>query len=241
MTLKQSNFTSIQKFSRCSLTSVGRSSLNRLVVAFVWFALVSTVVSSTFGQTLISRNSHLNFNYVFGAGPDVFQDTQELTASTLNLSDIHSIGHAQSESGSVPAGPWSAGISVGIQQQYSITGTAGLLSGIEASGASVGDTSTSGFGSAGLFSSNPGNSLILNFDLTQAQVYSLTGEIAFVGGASSTQTAVALQRWDGIVWQNVHNSLFLSGNQGAFDWSGTLDAGQYRMFSGLNLSLPAGN
>jgi hypothetical protein len=81
---------------------------------------------------------------------------------------------------------------------------------------------------------------MMYFDVNQAQDYSLAGEVAFTG-ASSIHTAVALQRWDGIVWQNVHNSAFLPRGQGAFGWSGTLNPGEYRMFSGLNVSLSGGN
>jgi thiamine pyrophosphokinase len=67
--------------------------LKRLIPACFCFALASNITNPVLGQTLIVRNSHLNYNYSFGAGANVFQDTQELTPDTLNLSDIHSLGH----------------------------------------------------------------------------------------------------------------------------------------------------
>jgi hypothetical protein len=192
------------------------------------------------GQVIVARDSYLNYNYTFGGGAVTFSDNQTLNPTSLVLFDNLGIGHSQMESGANPPGPWSAGIDVSLAQQFEITGSLSNFSRIQANASSTGETFTSGFGSAGLFSSNPGNRLLMSFNVNQAQDYTLIGDIAFTG-ASSTQSAVALQRWDGIVWQNVHNSAFLLGGQGAFNWSGTLNPGEYRMFSGLNLSLPGGN
>ncbi|HMO15998.1 MAG TPA: hypothetical protein PKD64_18430 [Pirellulaceae bacterium] len=192
-------------------------------------------------QLIVGRDSHLNFNYVFGAGGSVYSDTQILNAMTQDLNDNLAIGHSQMEGGSNPPGPWTAGIDVELAQQYSITGSLGNFSQIQASGFSTGETFSTGFGSVGLHSSSPGNRLMLYFDVIQPQDYSLTGEIAFTGTSPGAQNQVALQLWDGIIWANVHNSLFLPGSQGSFDWTGTLNPGEYRMLSVLGLSLPGGN
>jgi hypothetical protein len=190
-------------------------------------------------QVLVQRDSHLNFNYTFGGGSTVFQDNRTLNPTSLVSSDSLSLGHTQTEQGTVPAGPWTAGIDVALNQNFSISGPLDRFHRIQATASSRGETVTDGFGSAGLFAANPGNRLFLYFDLHQSEEYRLVGELAFTGAASS-QTAVALQRWDGVVWQNVRTTIGLPDSQGAFDWSGSLAAGEYRLLSGLNLSLPGG-
>jgi hypothetical protein len=185
---------------------------------------------------LVQRDSHLNFNYIFGGGSTVFQDNRTLNPTALVSSDSLSLGHTQTEHGTVPAGPWTAGIDVALNQDFLISGPLNRFHRVQATATSRGETVAEGFGVSGLFATNPGNRLFLNFDLHQSEEYRLAGQLAFTGVASA-QTVVALQRWDGVVWQNVRTTIGLPNSQGAFDWSGSLVAGEYRLLSGLNLSL----
>ena len=68
--------------------------------------------------------------------------------------------------------------------------------------------------------------------------YTFTGNLTRDPDVIATGNSVDLQRWDGIVWQNVAGTLFLSDFQGDFDDAGTLSAGLYRLRArmGMNAS-----
>lgn len=183
-------------------------------------------------MNLTSRASTQNYNYLYGGGPDAIQDTYLNTAGGLLATDTMEKHFAQQGEGWYPPANihWIAGVSVDLYQTYAITGPLGNASSISGSGY----TNVSSFieedGLALMRSSSPGNELVAEFSLTAATDYRLNGLFETTDG-TNLPGQVALQRFDGIVWQYVHTSLFLPGSESAFDWSGTTGPGNYRLLA----------
>lgn len=210
----------------------------RKTLCAVWCLGVG--VASLSGQTLTSRSSTLNYNYVFGAGADAHVDANSVVAPALALSDTQSTGFTDSTSGVLPNGqPYSAGVFSDLAQEYAASGSIGLFQSISASATTHVGASATGAGLAYMYSANPGNELILNFTVDEAVDFHLTGSITHP--APGAFSFVALQFFDGIVWSNgIFNSIFLPGGQGAFDVAGTLAPGLYRLNSALALNAAVG-
>ncbi|MBI5762747.1 MAG: PEP-CTERM sorting domain-containing protein [Planctomycetes bacterium] len=199
-------------------------------------ALLAAFTGSTYGQSLTSRTSLVNYNYVYGAGGDSHVGSDSIPDVSLVLSDIEGTGFTGSTSGVLPGGqPYGAGVFADINHEFAITGSIGLFQSISASAFTHVSATATGLGSSVMNASNPGNELILTFTVADPVNFHLAGSITLpVGGAVSS--LVALQYWDGIVWQNgIFNSLFLPGSQGAFDVNGSLAPGLYRMNSAISL------
>lgn len=204
-----------------------------LVVASCLGALAASVC----GQTLMSRGSTLNYNYVFGAGGDIHVGDDTATDAALLPGDVEGIGFSDSTSGVLPNGlGYSAAVFSDLDLEYSVAGPISGFHSIVAGATSHVVASTTGAGTAAMFSSNPGNGLILTFTVSDPTPFHLTGWISHPNPMAFS--FVALQYFDGIVWQNgVFNSIFLPGGQGAFDVAGTLAPGLYRMNSALSLNV----
>ena len=77
-----------------------------------------------------------------------------------------------------------------------------------------------------MISTAPGNQLILSFSVASAQNYNISGQTSF----NDVGSFVALQRFDGFVWQfSPFYSLFLPGGKGKFNQSGVINPGTYRI------------
>lgn len=199
--------------------------------------LTATFLATAQAQVLTQRSSDLNFNYVYGAGGTVFQDTHTDAGTSVVSSGSHSISHSDQAQGILNGNPWSAGMAANVQHQFQVTGPLDNFRRIQASGSSYLSSHAASPGLSSAWSSSPGNRLIHYFTLSEATDYSLKGNIAFSNGVS-TQTTVSLQRWDGIVWQHTYATwMHLPGGQGAFETSGTLNPGEYRVFSGLSMNV----
>jgi hypothetical protein len=207
----------------------------------VALGLLAVSAAAAHAQTLTSRLSTLNYNYVFGAGADTHTDTITITDPALQLSDTKSTSFSDATSGVLPGGqPYSAGVLTSLQHEYGVAGLLSQFQAITASASSRASAATSGLGSALLVASNPGNEIIFDFTVAQPVDYHLTGSITLP--AASAFSFVALQRFDGIVWQNSpFNSIFLPNGQGGFDVSGTLQPGSYRVRSALALNAHPGD
>lgn len=190
-----------------------------------------SLVSFSQAQNLTGRTSTQNYNYVFGAGGNVHTDTFSEVRTDLVDSDGMNNAFADSASGTLPGGvQFTAGVGVALDQAYSIYGPLNNFNQvIMESGASAHADTVNG--TAQLLSANPGNGLVLNFDLAGPTNYRFNGFIESSPTEVGIGNYIALQRFDGIVWQNTHNTIFLPGQQGSFDYSGTLSAGQYRLTS----------
>ena len=201
---------------------------------------LTAAADTAHGQTLTARSSTLNHNYVYGAGGDTHVGGDLLPDTALLLSDVEGTGFSGSTSGVLPGNqPYSAGVFSDLDQEYSVSGSVALFHSISASASTHVIAGTTGLGSALMHASNPGNELILNFTVANPVDYRLSGAITLPG--ASAFSFVALQFFDGIVWQNgIFNSIFLPGGQGVFDVSGTLAPGSYRNNSAIALNAGAG-
>jgi hypothetical protein len=214
---------------------------SRVRVFAVCLCGIAAVTGTAYGQSLTARSSTLNYNYVYGAGGDTHVGGDLVPDTTLLLSDIEGTGFSGSTSGVLPgAQPYSAGVFTRLDQEYGVSGSVALFQSINASASTHVSAGASGLGSAVMYASNPGNELVLNFTVASPVDYHLSGVITLP--APSAFSFVALQFFDGIVWQNgIFNSIFLPGGQGAFDVSGILAPGQYRINSAIALNAGAGN
>ena len=194
------------------------------------------LAGSARAQTLVSRESTLNYNYVYGAGGDSHTGNNTVPDTTLLASDTEQTGDSGATSGTLPGDPprpYSAGVSCDLEHEYAVAGPLTSFRSITATGSTLVTAASSGFGTAQMIAANPGNSLTLYFNLSAPIYYSLNGVITL--DEAGFASGVALQRFDGIVWAQVFNSIFLPGGQGAFSSSGTLNPGQYRISSSIAL------
>jgi hypothetical protein len=202
---------------------------------YVLVSFCGLVACQATAQSLTGRSSGVSYAYVYGAGADANSDNDTTTDAALLATDQESIEYAGSTSGVLPGGqPYSAGVDGRAAHEYAVGGPLNAFNSIVASGQSSITTAITGAGLAQMFLSNPGNELLLNFEISAPTDYQLSGTIDLPG--ASAFSFVALQFFDGIVWQNgIFNSIFLPGGEGDFQKSGTLAPGQYRMYSKLSL------
>lgn len=209
--------------------------MKRSILLVVW--CLSTLVASAHAQTLTGRSSTLNYDYVYGAGGDTHADGDLVADNALLAGDIEGAGFSGWTSGVLPNGQaYYAGVFSDLDLQYTVNGPLALFQSIHAGATSAVAASTSGAGSAVMLASNPGNGLILNFTIDNPTTFRLTGSISHPNPMAFS--FVALQYFDGIVWQNgiFNSSIHLPGGVGPFDISGTLAPGLYRMNSALALN-----
>ena len=189
-------------------------------------------------QTLTSRASTVNYSYVYGAGADSHSDNAQIEDATLLAGDAETAHHAGFTSGVLPNGtPYSAGVTVQLDHSYTITGPLTAFTSIHAEGVSDVSSATSGGGVATMQSSNPGNRLLFHFETTTPMHYRLSGEVALP--AASFFSYVTLQRFDGFTWAYVVTTAFSPNAVTPFDFSATLQPGQYRLDSNLTLGVNA--
>jgi len=200
--------------------------------SLTWLTLALLVVSGT-SQTLTSRTSTQNYNSVYGAGGDTYTPSDSFTSNALIAADTQTMAYDDFRSGFVlgdPNRPWSAEVSLDLIHTYSITGPLNAFSRIQASGVTEVAAASSGEGIATMTSANPGNLLQFEFTLSSLTVARLSGMVDLNPDGQNLAGNVALQRWDGITWATVFNSLFLPGQEGSFDNTYNLVAGDYRIF-----------
>lgn len=200
-----------------------------IALAGLAFACLAPSVDA---QTITSRHSKLNWVGVYGAGGDTHTPNSTLEDFAILNSDSEHQGFTGSTSGLLPGDqPYAGAISIDQDQSYSIAGPLSQFTSMTAFADTEVTASASGLGSALMDSSTPGNGLTIEFTVAGTVDFTLTGEISFSAGSPKSGW-VALQFWDGIVWQNgIFNSNFLPGSEGAFVDSGTLGPGLYRMDS----------
>lgn len=183
-------------------------------------------------QNITTRTSTQNYNAVYGAGGDTFTPSDSSTTTDLVSSDSRSMFFEDFRSGLVlgdPNRPWSASVLVDLDQEYAIDGPLSSFSRISASARTFVTAGSSGEGVANMVSSNPGNLLQFEFTLSSLTIARLSGRVDLNPDGQNLAANVALQRWDGFNWANVFNSLFLPGQEGAFDNTYNLVGGDYRI------------
>lgn len=199
----------------------------------ILFILTAAAASLSAAQNLTSRTSTQNYTSVYGAGGDTFTPSDSFTSNALIASDTQTMVFHDFQSGFVlgdPNRPWSAEVSLDLRHTYSITGPLGSFSRIQASGVTEVAAASTGEGIATMTSANPGNLLQFEFTLSSLTVARLSGMVDLNPDGQNLAGNVALQRWDGVTWATVFNSLFLPGQEGSFDNTYDLIAGDYRIF-----------
>ena len=203
---------------------------------YIALVFVAALAVTSNAQTMVSRDTTMNYNYLHGFGANGVDDAVSFDDTTLVNSFNHNVTWQSQNDGSWAGEPWTAGVWGDLNQSFEITPSGGGFSQIDAAADSHLSAFQTHVGGALNYSTNPGNQLILNFNISSATDYTLTGNVTIAESEAGAGTLVALQRWDGIVWQQVHTTLFLSGMQGDFNYAGTLMAGEYRMVSAISIT-----
>lgn len=178
------------------------------------------------------RQSSIHYNYVYGGGPFVFQDDQLLQETTPDLSDTLGFDYDHSEAGTYLTHTWSGSAYFDVEHQYAIDGPANDFHRIDWSGHTVVGTTAGGdIGLASASCINPGNDLIVNFEVASPVEYRLNGELQF--SVAGNTSYVFLQKFNGFNWEYVFLSWSLPNYMGPFDVSGTLEPGVYRIWGQL--------
>lgn len=206
------------------------------LAAIAGLAVLTTAAQA---QTLTSRFSQQNFNATYGGGATVFTPNANVPDSTLVASDLEFQQFNDSQNGFInndPNRPWSATVALEQTHSYSVTGPLSNFTSIAASGQTFVAAAASGEGLATMVAANQGNTLELYFTLTSSTLANLRGNVSLVPDGQNLSAYVTLQKFDGIVWQNIFNSLFLPGQEGTFNNNYNLASGSYRI-----IGLSAGN
>ena len=200
---------------------------------------VGTAAVASLGQAIMTqRASTLIYNYVYGAGADTNVGGDTILDPILLQTDAEHAQFGGQTSGFLPGmQPYAASVQCTLDHQYEIFGPFAGFQGVTAGASTFVTAAASGLGSALMNSNNPGNELFLYFTLGATVPYRLFGFVSTP--APSAFTFVALQQFDGLVWQYVFYSAFLPGQQGNFDVAGALTPGSYRLWSAIALNAGA--
>jgi len=201
-------------------------------VTFIFSAALVSVAALGSAQNITSRSSHLNWNAVYGGGGDAFTPSDLATDSGIVASDAETLSFSDSKSGFIlgdPNRPWSAAVAVELVHGFSILGPLDNFNKITASGQTFVAAASGGEGLANIVAQSPGNELKFEFSLADARDVRLRGAVDLNPDGQNLSGSVILQRWDGFTWATVFNSLFLPGQEGAFDNSYSLITGDYRI------------
>ena len=187
-------------------------------------------------QTLLSRLSEVSHSYVFGAGADSNVGDDADMENSLNLIDDISLSFQDATAGTLPGdppSPYTAEVACAVTHEYSVDGSLREIRRIVASGVTDLSAPTSGAGIATMRADNPGNHLLFHFTVENDVPYHLFGSISHQGNAAFN--SIILQRFDGSFWNLVQWTAFLPSGQGNFDYSGTLESGEYRIRASLGV------
>lgn len=213
---------------------MGKSIMDLKVrIAIPGLLAIAAVAAPASANTLTSRYSKLNFNYVYGAGADSHTDSAVVEDASLLSADTETTGHIGSTSGVLPGGtPYSAGIDCDLDQTYSISGPLTAFESITASAEIDAASSISGAGIASLQCTNPGNELLFHFTVSTSVHYGLTG--SFDHPNPGVFSGIQLQRFNGFGWSTLFTTFFTPN--GPFNAHGTLIPGDYRMHSFIGVN-----
>lgn len=194
-------------------------------------------VSSVEAQSLNSRLSRQEFAAVYGGGEETSTASDLGTWGELDLSDSRLMTYAGSREGFIledPARPFFGAVTLLNSHGYSITGPLSQFTRIEASGVTESMAEAAGEGTALMQVGSLGNRLEFQFSVSSTLSANLSGSVTLAAGGSFLSGWVTLQRFDGIVWAPVFDSLYLPGQQGVFNVDLELVAGEYRLIGDSN-------
>jgi hypothetical protein len=179
-------------------------------------------------QNLTGRTTNMNWTSLYGGGPTSSSPFGNFSDASIQSNFSKTMSFSDSKSGDFPL-PWTAFVEIEFNQQFSVTGPLNNFSQIQSSMSGSKSQGASGIGAAGIQSVLPGNELIMEFTVANTMNYNLAG--SWMTDADNT-SQVKLDRKVGQDWANIHSSLFLfQGSNGAFNWTGQLTQGTYRIYS----------
>lgn len=191
-------------------------------------AVLGLLPGTALAQNITARSTQMNWSSLYGGGPTGFSPFDTFSNNSIQSSFSNTLSFSDSKSGDFPLA-WTAFVNIEFNQQFNITGPLNNFSQIQSSMSGSKSQGASGIGSAGIQSVLPGNELVIEFTVANTMNYNLAG--SWLTDADST-SQVKLDRKVGQDWANIHSSLFLfQGSNGAFDWTGQLTQGTYRIFS----------
>ena len=198
--------------------------------------LASALVASSGAQVLTSRFTRLNYNYVYGAGGDSHVGGDTYERNTLLASDTIPMSYQGSTFGSLPGeppSPYTAGVNCDLSYDYSVTGPLNNFTSINANHNTHVDSSATGVGVALMNSTNPGNATTLEFTMARPTRYSLAGQCV---GSDPYSAEVTLRHFDGFSYALWDTTIFLPSGLGLFNFTRTMPAGPYRLYSATGLN-----
>lgn len=195
---------------------ISRSSKSLLALTL----LAALPVASHASIILEERSSALQVFYIYGGGDNQFPGSNSVGSIELNSDYSLSMSGSEQNSGNTEFGPWEAGISYNLSQQWAETAT-----GFTGAADTVLNSFEEGMGSSRIESNAPGNELILSFTNTTATDFKLSGSLG-------REALVTLEKFDGFVWNPVYTAANVGGfTMSSFNTVGHIDVGQYRLFA----------
>ena len=190
--------------------------------------VVASLGMIAFGQnSLTSRESKLNYEYLYGFAVDIHQDTYSSIKTDLVQMDSDHAAFAGSTAGTYFDIPYGGGVDGQMDSAYRIFGPLNNFTALVVTGNTSIAASHSGSGTGFMASRNPGNYQIFNFTAGSAGSYRLKGHLNWT--ASGSGGFIGLQRFDGFTWAYEWFSYVLPALGGTFDITGTLTPGLYRI------------
>jgi len=193
-------------------------------------ALCATAVAAKAQVNMVGRQSTLDYSYVYGGGPFVWQGHPIELREDLKTDDVMIAHYADSQSGSWAGLSFSASVSIDILHTYVIEGPLtdarrilwnGTVDSSSGAGGDIGSAQIQGY-----------NNLTLDFDLVNPVHYRLSGKVLDIDG-QALNNYVSVQSFDGLVWQNTFLTWFVGNGFGPFATSGVLLPGSHRVNGAL--------
>lgn len=151
-------------------------------VTFVFAAMLGLFVFASASPTMVSRESHINYDYLMGYAGDIVQDANSVSSGALlPTSTIGMVDHATA-SGYYPPNDhhWNATVSWDLTQTYTVVGPMNAFSAITGGVTSITDSVEVG-ATSNVSSVNPGSTMELVFSLDSTTLFHLTGSISRIG------------------------------------------------------------
>lgn len=217
--------------------------MNRVRILVAAGLLVGMAATAASAQTLTARSSTLSYQTTYGGGEDSFNSSDTLSVSDLVMDDDRSLNYHQAAGGRVldnPDRPWGTEVSVNARHRFSIAGGLSRFSRIVAGGRVHVWASALGEGIATMSALPQGSSLEFRFTMQEELAARLTGAVSLDPDGQNLMAWVALQRFDGILWATVFDSLLMPTQEGVFDIDLSLVPGDYRLVGQSNGDAYAG-
>lgn len=189
----------------------------RLSSKSVSVAVLLTLAAASQAQFVVTeRNSFMTVSYQFGGGLETFPGSNSIGSSELNSEFDLNLSGNENGSGFTEFGMWEAGIAYNLDNSYNP---------FEGGWTGVGRISLSTFANGDGFSTleaiDPGNELIVRFDVIGPIQYSVLG-------TATADGTFAIQKSGALGWETIYSS---NGPNGLFQTGGILGVGDYRIVS----------